>query len=172
MSDLDNELRKLKHYVETNSKRVELLVSQLVTKYNRDLDDFLNTTRDLLNQRERLTTTEIENLTIKVPIYAYFASEGVENLGIELDNMKAIKSQRYNDAYMEADGTIGDKKALAENETLTEGLMEVVYTRAYKKLKTKVDLCESIAQSARKVLTKRITEIEINRGEPNYEKDI
>lgn len=172
MSELDSELRTLKKYVEDNSRRIEVLVNQLVTKYNRDLDEFLETVREMLKNKDRLSTTEIENITLKVPIYAYFASEGVENLGIELDNMKAIKTQRYNDSYIEADGTIADKKAVAENDTLTEGLMEVVYTRAYKKLKTKVELCESIAQSARKVMTKRITEIEINKGEPNYEKDI
>lgn len=167
--ELDNKLRSIKYQVEQNSERIDKIVDGLVAKYNKDLDRFINDTKELLDNADRLSDNEIENLTLRVPIYMYFGVNGVESLGIQLDNAKAVKMESYNAKFMESSGTIADKTAESENGTLPEYLMVVCYDRAYKKLKAKMDVATQICQSTRKVLQKRISELDINKTELNYQ---
>lgn len=163
----EGKLRTIKREVESNAETIEKIVDQLVSKYNSDLDKCINEAKELLDKKDKLTDYEIENITLRVPIYMYYGVHGLETLGIQLDNAKAIKTTKYNEYYMEAQGTISDKTAEAENLVIPEHLMVVCYERAYKKLKSKVEVATQICQATRKVLTKRISEIEVSRNDRN-----
>ena len=163
----EGKLRTIKREIETNSATIEKIVDQLVGKYNEDLDKCIDEARELLDTKDKLTDYEIENITLRVPVYMYYGVHGVETLGIQLDNAKAIKTTKYNEYYMDAQGTIGDKTAEAENLVIPEHLMVVCYERAYKKLKAKVDVATQICQATRKVLTKRIAEIDVSKNDRN-----
>lgn len=161
----EGKLRTIKREIEANSETIEKIVEQLVVKYNKDLDECIENAKQLLDTKDKLTDYEVENITLRVPIYMYYGVQGVENLGIQLDNAKAIQKTKYNEYYIESSGTIGDKTAEAENMVIPEHLMVVCYERAYKKLKNKMDVALQICQATRKVLTKRISEIEVNRND-------
>jgi hypothetical protein len=172
---VERKLRSRKIEVEQNSAKIEQIVDQLVSKYNRDLDDFMNKVKDLLSEADRkgseISTTDIENITLRVPLYMYFAANGLETLGIQGDNAKAARMEVFNEIYLDASGTIQDKTHTAEQETFAEYLLEIAFTRAYKKLKTKLEMAEQMCQASRKVLQKRISEMDITRLTPNYEKE-
>ena len=167
----ENKCRSLKHQAEKYSETIEKIVDSLVRQYNKDLDDFMAKVKAMLDKNDHLTNDEIENITLRVPVYMYWASNGLETLGIQGDNAKAIKMEAYNNAVMSIDGTIRDKESYAENATLNEYLVDVAFSRAYKKLKTKLDMAVQLCQASRKVLQKRIAEIEIHQMEPNYVKN-
>lgn len=161
----EGKLRTIKREIENNSETIEKIVDQLVKKYNEDLDKCIFEAKELLDKKDKLTDYEIENITLRVPIYMYYAVHGLETLGIQLDNAKAIQKTKYNEHYIEAQGTVGDKTAKAENLVIPEHLMVVCYERAYKKLKTKTEVALQICQATRKVLTKRISEIEVSKND-------
>lgn len=164
----DNDLHKVKCQIEDNSDRITKIVDKVVAKYNEDLDDFIRVTKEKIERKNKLSISDIENMVLKVPIYQYLSSSGVEDIGIMWDNAKAIKDTKYNDKYIETCGTIGDKTAEADNTIITEKLMSVVYERAYKKLKKKLEICDNICRAANKVLQSRITDMEISNKDKGY----
>lgn len=172
MADLKNEtsdvkINSIKKRAIDNGKVIEKIVDQLVSRFGNDLDDFVLQVKKWLDNKDALEDHEIESITIRIPVFMYFAVSGLENLGIQRDSAKAIKMEAFNDAVMKIEGTVRDKESFAENDTLHEYLVEMAFDRAYKKLKAKVDTCDQICQASRKVLTKRISELDINRMEGN-----
>lgn len=159
-------VRSIKKKVEDNSKLIEQLVDKVVDKYSRELDDYVHSIKQLLDTtKDDLTDMDIEYMSIKVPLFMYFAANGMETIGIQCDNAKAIKMEKFNEIYMVQEGTIQDKTSVSENLTLNEHIVEVIYSRAYKKLKSRLDTAEQLCNSIRKVLQKRISEVEISRYE-------
>ena len=157
------EMRGQKREIEGASKKLEDVVEQLVKKYSADLDDFMDHVKECIDERDKLSDFELENMSIRVPVYMYFAATGLEQLGIEYDSAKTSRTQAYSRWFTLADGTIQDKQAEADRETLTEQFLEIAFQRAYKQLKQKLEVCENLCQSLRKVIGKRTQDIAIAR---------
>lgn len=158
---LQTKVRTLKKRVEENSETLERVVESIISKYNRDLDRFIERMKSLLDRGDMLDDIELEKSILKIPVYMYWASGGLESLGIEGDTAKAHKLEVFNQAYIEVEGTIQDKTKHAELQTFPEYLIEVAYSRAYKKLKTQIEMAEHIFSGAKKVLSKRMMEMEL-----------
>lgn len=160
--------RTIKKEVEEQSAQLENIVDGLVNKYNKDLEDFMEEIRELIKDRDKLTDYELERIALKVPIFMYFSVNGVESLGIQYDVAKAKKQEEFNSQYIKKSGTIKDKEAAAGNDTLSEAVMEMAFSRAYKKLKSKVEACEQLCLSIRKIIGKRTQDLTISKYEGQF----
>lgn len=161
----EGRIRSVKAKVEENSAVLDRLVDALVVKYNSELHEFITRCRRLLKTEDEVSNQDIEAMVLKIPIYMYFAISGLESLGIEGDNAKAIKMEAFNQAYLDAQGTIQDKTKEAELQTFSEHLVDIAFNRAYKKLKSQLEVAEAVFSGAKKVLSKRMLEYEINKGD-------
>lgn len=159
----ENKMRQVKAKVETNSITLERLVENIVLKYIRELNEEVDKVKRLLDDKDTLTDSEIENLVMRIPVYMYYAAGGLESLGIESDMAKAVKLEVYNEKYMKLTGTIKDNEAEAFNLSFNEHLIEIAFARAYKKLKIQLEMADSVFSGAKKVLTKRMMEIELSK---------
>jgi hypothetical protein len=65
--------------------------------------------------------------------------------------------------YNKVKGTIADKTALAETESQAEFITNMAYSRAYKKIKLRLDLGNELLQSIKKVITRRTSEYELGK---------
>ena len=164
----DEKCRTIKHDVEQDSKALNSIVNQLIAKYSKELDNYVDDVKNMLENRTKLSDDEIEDLTIKVPLYLYNICDGIETLGIEGDTAKQRKTQLFHEAVMEYEGTIRDKESYANTKIVNEALVEIAFQRAYKKLKLKMDAAMQICQSSRKVLSRRIEDSNLNK----YDKGI
>lgn len=144
--------------MESNSAVIDSIVSQILTKYKRELDELMVEVKGQLDKKNNLTDEELDLITLKLPVYMYFAAGGLEVLGIECDAAKAIKASIFNQKYLAADGTIQDKTKSAENATLDEAIIEVAFSRAYRQLKVQIEMSEHVFSGIRKVLSKRMQE--------------
>lgn len=156
-------LRTLRHEVQENSEKVERIVTNILNEYARDLDNEIDKIRHILDNSDEMTDNEIENITMRLPVFMYYSVNGLENLGIESDMAKAVKLEVYNNKYLESTGTIADKTHDAELQTMNEQIIETAFIRAYKKLKAKIDKAEHVFSGAKKVLSKRIQDAELHR---------
>jgi len=160
----ENKLRSKRREVEEYGGKVDALVDSICKKYSNDLDDLVNKLKIIFKDSTRLTVDELEIICLKVPVYMYNLAEGLESIGIMSDSAKTIKLEEYNNHYANAHGTINDKKAESENLVLTETFVELAYTRAYKKLKLKYEVCNQLCSAIKNVLRKRLSEIELSRN--------
>lgn len=161
----ENRLRSIRHGVEEKSVTVERIVDNIVTKYSHELDAEIDNIKTLLDNSQRLSDGEIESIVMRLPIFMYYGVNGLENLGVESDMAKAVKAEVYNDKYLETDGTIPERTHQAELNTMNEQMISVAFSRAYKKLKSKIDQAENVFSGAKKVLTKRMQDIELQKGD-------
>ena len=170
----EGKLRSIKRKVEDNAQELERLVEAIVKKYNRDLHQYMEDIKEKLDENEDkpLSDEVIENMCMKVPVFMYFAATGLETLGVEGDTAKSVKLEIFNDVYLSSKvgekSTIQDKTSYAELESQSEALVEIAFNRAYKKLKIQIEMAEHVFSGVKKVLSKRLAEMELNRTELGY----
>lgn len=145
--------------VTLNSREVDQLVENLVTEYCFDLDQYMTYIDNILQHTNNpVTDQQLEEFTLNLPSILYFTTSAQEALGIKEDISKAIRNEVYNRVREKAEGTVADKDAAAELQSQAEAIVNIVYSRAYKKVKLRVESAYEMLNSVKKVMTSRISE--------------
>lgn len=164
----DEELEQVldkKNDVEEKSKVIDDIVYGIISPFCKDLDNYVLFIKECLKDGETPPTTEeLDDFCLNLSTYIYFAGGMCEQLGIRDDISKAVYKEIYNVARANQDkGTVADKDSLAELASQQEFIVSASYTRAYKMLKSKVENAQELLASCKKVLTRRMTEMELTR---------
>lgn len=161
----EQELTIQTQLLEDNAKSITNVVRNVVTKYTKELDDYVAKVKEgLLDTEHPLTNNELSNVCMRLSTYIYFASEMSEHLGIKDDISKALYKEAYNtNRNLLEKGTVADKNTQAELNSQQEYLVNIVYSRSFKIVKAKVDAAQELLSSAKKVLTLRMNEMNITR---------
>jgi len=167
----------IKHKVYTDElnpdgKYVKEIVEQMVRKYSKELDEFVDMVRQMLQLVKEATMMEYDDeslsmQTIKLPTLLYFAGNGLEDIGSDSEVATYKRKELYNEIITNLDTskyTIPDKKAEAEAATETEAMIEKIYDRAYKKLKLKIEHGVKLLESLKKIIDLRIAKINKGKG--------
>ena len=151
--------------VEDNSKVIDDIVFDIINPFVKDLDNYVNFIRECLKDGENPpTTAELDDFVMNLAAYIYFASGACEQLGIRDDISKAVYKEMYHSKRSEiSHGTVADKDSIAELESLQEQITNIAYNRAYKTMKAKVDNAQELLSSCKKVLSHRLSEMELTR---------
>lgn len=158
-------VQNIKLHVEDNSKVIDEIVNSIIQPYCKDLDKYVTFIRECLKDGENPPSdAELDDFCLNLSTYIYFASGMCEQLGIRDDISKAIYKEMYHSSRAKLDkGTVADKDSLAELEAQQELLTNICYSRAYKTMKAKVENAQELLSSCKKVLSHRLTEMELTR---------
>lgn len=158
--------------VETIMKKVDLdagklqeIVDGIITPYCKDLDNYVNFIKSILSDGEHpATAQELDDFCMNLSVYIYYASGMQEQLGIKDDISRAIYKEVYH-SYRDSieKGTVSDKDSLAELASQQEYLTSVCYKRAYSIVKAKVSSAQEILSSVKKIISRRMSEMELTR---------
>jgi hypothetical protein len=159
-----SETDKVMIKVDNTSKIVAEVSEHLTNKYLSDLDNQLDTIRNRLNSQEIISDDTLEHLILDLANSLYFACSAQEDLGIKEDTCKAIRQEVFNKAREQAKGTVADKDMAGTLASQTETITLAIYSRAYKKVKLKVEAGYEMLNSLKKVMNKRITEMELSQS--------
>lgn len=151
--------------VEENSETINKLVDEVIQPYCKDLDKYISFIRECLKDGENPPLdSELDDFVLNLSTYIYWASGACEQLGIRDDISKAVYKELYHTKRNElSSGTVADKDSIAELESLQEQITNIVYNRAYKTMKAKVENAQELLSSCKKVLSHRLTEMELTR---------
>lgn len=169
MSAYDNlqieKVKSIRLHIEDNSDVIDGIVRDIITPYSKDLDKYVRFIADCLKDGENPPTDyELDDFCLNLSTYIYFASGMCEQLGIRDDISKAVWKEMYHSSRSElGKGTVADKDSLAELAAQQEQIVNVCYSRAYKTMKAKVESAQELLQSCKKVLSRRLTEMELTR---------
>lgn len=158
---LTNSLRAVKD----NSSVLDNIVDEIVQGCCGELDSYITYVKSILadDNLKSIPTPILEDITISLPVILYQVSDAQEHMGIKEDIAKSTKLEVYNNAFNSANGTVNDKKAIAELQCQSESVVHTIYQRCYKIVKSRMDLGLELLQSVKKVLSKRITELELSK---------
>ena len=109
-----------------------------------------------------ITNNELEKLLIRLPVLIYETNNILMNAGLKEDLSKVIKQVKYNELYVIHEGTIQDKKSMAELGVKEEQLLESVWKRTVKILTQKIEIAESFLNAVKKIYSKRIDEMNLS----------
>lgn len=162
-------IEEIKDKVEEHSQVIDTIVTDIISPYCRDLDNYVLFIKDCLKDGENPPTTdELDDFCLNLSTYIYFAGGMCEQLGIRDDIAKAVYKEMYHTARASQDkGTVADKDSLAELASQQEYIVSASYTRAYKTLKSKVDNAQELLSSVKKVLSRRIQEAALTQIDYN-----
>ena len=146
------------------SDTIKEISDKLVTKYCDDLDDLMIDIKSILTN-DTMTDSYLETVILDLANTLYFTGSAQEDLGIKEDICKAIRQEVYSKAREQATGkTVADKTAQAELIAQEETMTLAIYSRAYKKVKLRMDAGYEMLNSLKKVMNKRITEMELSNS--------
>lgn len=150
--------------VDSISDTIKEISDGLVTKYCKDLDDIMLNIRTTLGQYN-VSDEYLETSILGLANILYFVGSAQEDLGIKEDTCKAIRQEVYSKAREQATGkTVADKTAKAELIAQAETMTLAIYSRAYKKVKLRMDAGYEMLNSLKKVMNKRISELELSNS--------
>lgn len=151
--------------VDEDAAQIDEIVSQIITPYCEDLDKYVDFIRKVLADGDNQPTAqELDDFCLNLPVYIYYASSMQEALGIKDDIARALYKEMYHTARDKIEkGTVSDKDSLAELASQQEYLTSVIYKRAYAVVKAKVAAAQELLSSVKKIISRRMSEIEITR---------
>jgi hypothetical protein len=163
----ESAVRKLQKQVSDISGVVNSLVDKTVNEYCEDLDNYVDYIRNCLSDDANpVTDTELDSFVLNLPVLLYFTGNAQETLGVRDDVSHAVRMELYNTVYSNSAGTIADKSAAADLATQAEYICNTVYSRAYKKIKLRMEIANELLQSVKKVVSRRMAEYELTRVAP------
>lgn len=151
--------------VDNISGTIQEISDKLVTTYCGELDEEMKKIGNMLVCSQNMTDNELDFEILNLANILYFVGAGQEDLGIKEDTCKAIRQEVYSKAREQATGkTVADKTAQAELIAQAETMTLAIYSRAYKKVKLRMDAGYEMLNSLKKVMNKRITEMELSNS--------
>lgn len=158
-------VKNIQLHVEDNSKIIDDIVLSIIKPYCKDLDKYVEFIKDCLSDGQNPPTdAELEDWCMNLSTYIYFAGGLCEQLGIRDDISKAVWKEMYHTKRNELErGTVADKDSKAELASQQEQITNICYNRAYKIMKSKVENAQELMSSCKKVLSRRLAEMELTK---------
>lgn len=154
--------------VNNNSEYVDEMVQELVSSCCSSLDEYIEYVKEMLNNdNANIPSSTLDDIVMTIPSLLYFVGTQQEKLGIRHDVAKSTRNILFNQLFTKSVGTVNAKKAEAEIQLFNEDMATIVYDRAYNSIKTKVEFATEILQSAKKIISRRMSESDINKSSMN-----
>lgn len=158
---------------ETNMKYFDDMFLKVLDSYTRSLDDIMAEIHDNIIEQEYPSTDVLEKYLLKLSNCIYFISERAEKLGIYDAITKAAFKETYNNLYLDSQSsnvgipgakkpTVAESTAVAENGSIYESVMNDMYNKVYKTVKSKLDSANTMLSSISKVISRRMSEAQLS----------
>lgn len=154
----------LNQEISENSKIIEDIAFNISREFTQELDKVMGTCKSIFQSKDKITNQEIEDLLAQLPSILYFVNEGQEAVGIKQDIAEMTKKTNYNIAREKANGTVADKNTTAEGQVINEAINEIIYQRAYKLIRAKIEMAQEMVNSLKRIFDARMMEYQIGNG--------
>lgn len=148
-------------------KYVEVIANDIVKSRTKDLDDIMHEINEKIVNVDNPSDEIIEKYFLELTNAVYFINAHCEYLGFYEDITKVNAKMKYNQAYSDnqlkavasnVKATVADNQLAAENASLNETLVNLIYSRSYKIIKVKVEAAEEQIKTLSKILSAHMTE--------------
>lgn len=144
----------------------EEIYNQLVSVATADLDSLMQEIYTNVVLVDDVPIEVVQKYFTQLGNFVYFFGERLEKVGIQVDisglSAKEVYNNVYNDSLINpADGkkrTAGELSVMAENASMSESVLNNIYSRVYKTVRFKVDSAQSMIATLSKVFSKKMQE--------------
>ena len=163
---LNESLLKCGEYVD----QVRIISDKLVSQYTNSLDELMKEVMDNVTNADNVSDDVICRYQLELSGALYFIKSNTESFGFYDDISKLNKQVAYNNAYsnnqlkaLESNTkvTVKDNELAADMGSLDEGIVNIIYSRSYKIIKSKVEAAEEMVRTLSKTITARIADKQV-----------
>lgn len=149
--------------VEEKSGVIDDVINAIISKYCGELDNYVEFIHSILaDSANPPTNDELDDFCMNLATLIYFAGSMCEQIGIRDDISRAVYKEVYNTSRnAQEKGTVADKDTAAELQSQPAQIVNICYNRAYKIMKAKVDNAQELLGSCKKVVSRRMSELEL-----------
>lgn len=146
--------------VNNYSADIEKYVDEIVEPHTKELSAYINNLhRIVASENSELTSVELAQTIMFLSTGMYSLVNSIEKSALRQSVADIVWQDKYNNAYTnQVDGTIADRKSKAELIAQDQKLIELIYKRAYNKLKLLYDSADSCLSAIKKVMNMRVSE--------------
>lgn len=148
--------------VENSSIEVNDMVNTILGTSLNEIDNYMETVRACFLNNPDILDRDLDKIILQIPVYIY----NLVVLAKEIEMKKGLSKEHakfaQNEALLNATGTVADKTARAENQTVGDRITIQAYTMAASIVSGKIDGAMAILDSAKKVQQRRIMEMKLS----------
>ena len=148
--------------VEETSKQVDEMVAAIIGDRLDSINTYIADVRNLYLTGKEILDDDLAKISLRIPTLLYDIIEYAQK--IEMRKGVASEQAKYalNEAQLHATGTVGDKKAIAENMTAKERVKELAYKTAAAIVQKTIDGASAILDSTKKIQQTRLKEKQLS----------
>lgn len=148
--------------VDANVSPLQDIVDETINRYCSALDTCMEALdARLCDTAHPMPTSELEDYLLNLNSLIYWVGTGLEIATIKESMSRMVKEERYNQAYNDAGGTIGDKTATAKLDSQDEELVRICYSQVVKLIQHKIDQGNNMVSALKKIITRRTAEVQL-----------
>lgn len=157
--------QEVKNDIDRQSAEIEAIVAEIVKPYTGNLTLHINELKEMASQQDfrDMSITELTKSLLFISTSLYSLAGNMEKTALKQAVAATVRNTKYNDFYGKlAEGTIADKKAMAESHVLDEQLVEFVYKSAYNRLKNLFEAGNELHSSLKKIVNLKNSEMQLS----------
>jgi len=153
-------------HIEADASMLDEIIDKVVSDATGALESYVESIKQFLeNGVEDVSLDDLNNMSLRVASYLFFLSSHVEKVGLRSSIAGIVRGEKYNKSYIAIEkGTIADKQAQALECVKEEDVVNIVFDRAYKILKSRYSSAERLNDTLRKIISSKISEMELTRN--------
>ena len=148
--------------VENESLNIDALVNKILENEVKELDAYMNNLKRELNLSD-LSISELNLVLMKLCSYSYYLSTRQELIGIRQDIAAIYEKEKYNKSFNDLQGTVASKTSRAEELTQEEAIISLVWEKAYKAIKLRIDSLNRYIDAVKKITSTKIAEMQLTQ---------
>ncbi len=150
-----------------SADNLDLLVKQVVVNCTKELDEYIGQIDSIMCGDDDILDEDLNNWVMNIPLLLYGTITLSEKIITSEYLAKLVEKEKLNEHKAKADGTVAAKQAQAEEATRDEALIKALYVLASKRVSDRIDTAKELLNSVKKVISRRMTELEISNNKFN-----
>ena len=167
--DITNKNRELS----SNISYFDKIGKPILDEYSKELDEKVIAIRTYLDNVRKydldFDIPSLQKALLDLTSTIFFTNAKLEQLGVLEDVSKLQYQTTYNNAYLEKQGSyeagtkysVQQLKAYADQEALSDNILNSIYSHCSKILKAKIDSANEVSKALSKILSSRMLEIQV-----------
>lgn len=169
-------ISKIMNECDENIEYVNSISNDIVKSKTQDLDELMTAIQNDIIIVEEPDVKLIERYFLELTNALYFINTRCESFGFYDDIAKSNSKLKLNQEYVNSQisslnnktkVTINDLNIAAENKTINENIVSLIYSRSFRIIKVKIDAANEMVRTLSKVLSARMSERQLSNMSNN-----
>lgn len=159
-------LVEAKMMIDKSAQYCDSILFALVDECTRDLDAYIDNISRNFKDTANIDNTTLDNFILNLPMLIYYSSAKLEQLGLK-DDLSAIeKKKKISEVLSTSEAKLkSDRQIEAELGSIDISLLNDIYQRAYRVVRSKLDTAYEVLASCKKIMSRRIEELKVEHSD-------